>query len=142
MNRISNNIANEISNVKLPVVGDSDVGADKHHILVANATLDKHQIAIIVEGDNLMINGGSDESTLYAVYEFLDQYMGCKWYSPTAEFIPEMRTIRIDKDLAFTYSPEIRTRTVHSRLFYENPDFGPLWFHLDSFQTIPIKQYT
>jgi len=114
----------KISNVKLPIVGDGDVRADKHHILVANATLDKHQIAIIVEGDNLMINGGSDESTLYAVYEFLDQYMGCKWYSPTAEFIPEMRTIRIDKDLAFTYTPEIRTRTVHSRLFYENPDFA------------------
>ncbi len=114
----------KISSVKLPIIEEENMQLDKPYILVSTAELEKHQIDIKVDGQNLILNGGSETSTLYAVYEFLDQFMGCKWYSPTVESIPNLKTISIDKDLFFTYTPEITTRTVHSRLFYNDQDFA------------------
>ena len=114
----------KISSVKLPIIEQENVQLDKPFILVSTAELKKDQIDIKVDGQNLILNGGSETSTLYAVYEFLEQFMGCKWYSPTVESIPSLKTISIDKDLFFTYTPEITTRTVHSRLFYSDQDFA------------------
>ena len=114
----------KISSVKLPIIEQGNVQLDKPFILVSTAELKKDQIDIKVDGQNLILNGGSETSTLYAVYEFLEQFMGCKWYSPTVESIPSLKTISIDKDLFFTYTPEITTRTVHSRLFYSDQDFA------------------
>ena len=70
----------KISSVKLPIIEEENIQLDKPYILVSMAELEKHQIDIKVDGQNLILNGGSETSTLYAVYEFLDQFMGCKWY--------------------------------------------------------------
>ena len=61
---------------------------------------------------------------LYAVYEFLERYAGCRWYSPEMEKIPEQKIVAIQLPLSYSYTPEITTRTVHSRLFYDHPAFA------------------
>lgn len=114
----------KISAVKLPIVDGKGMQMDKPYILVATADLEPDEIRIEVSGDHLILNGGSDASTLFAVYEFLERFMDCKWFSPTVESVPKTKTINLDKDLLFSYTPPITTRTVHSRLFYENQDFA------------------
>ncbi|TFH27680.1 MAG: DUF4838 domain-containing protein [Bacteroidia bacterium] len=83
-----------------------------------------YTIGYYQEGDDLYICGGSPQSTLYAVYRFLEQELGCMWLSPEAELIPKTKHIRIEPGTSYTYAPEIETRTVHSRLFYENHVFA------------------
>ena len=51
-------------------------------------------------------------------------YLGCRFYAPDAEFVPRQAIIRVPKNWNRTYEPPITTRTVHSRLFYENPEFA------------------
>lgn len=86
--------------------------------------LTPHTIGYYLEGDDLNIYGGSSISTLYAVYRFLARELGCMWLSPDAELIPKTKHIRIEPGTSYSYTPEIETRTVHSRLFYENHDFA------------------
>lgn len=86
--------------------------------------LSTHQILITNEGSNLIITGGNPQSTLNAVTVFLEEYLGCQWYTPDVEKITKTNTIELKTPVHYTYTPEITTRTVHSRLFYENPDFA------------------
>ncbi len=117
----------KISGVQIPVTSETKADANKNKVFIggkADETSSAHTILIKNEGKNLIITGGSSQSVLYAVYEFLERYAGCNWYSPTVEKIPASKTVSIPFPLNYTYTPEITTRTVHSRLFYDHPDFA------------------
>lgn len=123
---ILQNYIQKISDLKLDLVDESSQ-TTKHKIYVGNINdeeLKKHQIKIISKDKNLFITGGSNEATRNAVYEFLELYLGCKWYAPNVEEIPSLKTVAVPHDINYNYNPEIKTRTVHSRLFYENKDFA------------------
>ena len=121
------NYIEKISGVQIPVTSVTKADATKNKIFIggkSDETSSAHTILIKNDGKNIVITGGSSQSVLYAVYEFLERYAGCKWYSPTVEKIPASKTVSIQIPLSFTYTPEITTRTVHSRLFYDHPDFA------------------
>ncbi|MDN5849781.1 MAG: DUF4838 domain-containing protein [Nitrococcus sp.] len=50
---------------------------------------------IHTSGENLYFVGGSPRGTLYAVYYFLEEYLGCRWYSSEFSVIPDQPTIRL-----------------------------------------------
>ncbi|MDX5584958.1 MAG: DUF4838 domain-containing protein [Aureibaculum sp.] len=117
----------EISGADIAIVDQNSQNIDKQKIFIGKLTTDslqKHELSINVEGQNLIISGGSDDAIQHAVLVFLEDFLGCKWYTPTVEEIPSNPTIEIPKSLNFNYTPDITTRTVHSRLFYENPAFA------------------
>lgn len=86
--------------------------------------LEEHQIRIREQDGDLMISGGSPKSTLFAVYTFLEDILGCRFYGPDAEKVPQLSKLEIPKGLNYDYTPPVTTRTVHSRLFYDNPHFA------------------
>lgn len=117
----------QMTTVRLSVVAESNSKKEKNKIYVglkANNLESPHSVSIYNEGKNLIITGGNSKSVLYAVFTFLENYLGCKWYSPAVEKIPQVKTISIHTPLNFVYTPPITTRTVHSRLFYDNPGFA------------------
>jgi len=113
-----------ISEVKLPIVTKPSEKKRQNSIILKIEALDKNQIQFKTEGNNLVISGGSESSVKNGVYEFLELYLGCKWYAPNVEEIPNRKTITIDKNIDYSYTPQITTRTVHSRLFYKNEVFA------------------
>lgn len=124
---ILQNYIYKISNTSLTVIDKSSQSLDKHKIYIGNINgdkLEKQQIVIKEEDKNLFINGGSDEAIRNAVYQFLETYLNCKWYAPEVESIPKLESVSIELPISYEYGPEIKTRTVHSRLFYNNHDFA------------------
>ncbi|MCM4173431.1 DUF4838 domain-containing protein [Arenibacter sp. TNZ] len=116
----------EISGAELNLVGESSQNLKKNKIYVGNINdenLEREEIAIRSKNKNLYISGGSDKATKYAVYEFLERYLGCRWYAPGVEKTPSTLTINVPA-IDFEYTPPITTRTVHSKLFYDNADFA------------------
>ncbi len=119
----------QISGVEIPITSSSQstsqnkvwIGTPRE---MKDAPLSEDEIAIKVLQEDLVITGGDPKSTLYATYTFLEEFLGCRFLAPDDEFIPRKSRISLDKDLDFRYKPEITTRTVHSRLYYENPDFA------------------
>ena len=71
----------KISNTNLPIVNQEKVSEGKYAIFVQVKELDEIQIQFKTEGNNLVISGGSSQAVKNAVYEFLEQYLGCKWYA-------------------------------------------------------------
>ena len=131
LNRAANELQkyiDKISEVEIPVVTIDKRVEGKHEIFIGaypeNEFYNPHMIFYKVKGENLIIGGGSLQSVLYSVYTFLENEMGCMWLSPDAEIVPESDKISISAKLDYEYTPDIETRTVHSRLFYENHDFA------------------
>ena len=46
-------------------------------------------------GKRLVLTGNSPRATLYAVYHFLEKYLGCGWCAPGDDTVPKQATIRI-----------------------------------------------
>ncbi len=116
----------EISGAKLPLVDENSQTADTPKIYIGNIkdiSLDQQEISIKTEGKYIYISGGSDEATSNAVFVFLEDYLGCKWYAPNVESIPNTTSIALNT-IDYNYTPDIVTCTVHSRLFYENEKFA------------------
>ena len=116
----------------LKEIGDVDVAISKAvegktNIYIRKKTepdLPQHAIAYSVKDQDVYIEGGSSKATLYAVYVFLEREFGCRFYSPEVEKLPKQSHIRLPKDLNYQYVPPVSTRTVHSRLFYDQPAFA------------------
>jgi hypothetical protein len=96
---------------------------------VPKEELDKDGIFIKASSKNLLITGGTDKGVLYAVYTFLENYMGCRKYSSKVTYVPKKKTIVLPaiKDIqlpAFSYREN----------FYRDatdPEYQ-LWHKLDS----------
>ena len=116
----------KLSGAKLPIVSTDLVDESKPRLFVSTVEDEKsseHKIHFKTEGNNFHITGGSLKYTEYAVYEFLERYFDCRWYAPKTEEIPKYKVMAA-YPLDYAYVPEIATRTVHSRLFYDNHDFA------------------
>ena len=117
----------KISGAKLAIVDENSQRPDKHKIYIGqnkNLELDEHQVNIKSENKNLFISGGSDAAVNNAVYEFLENFLGCEWFAPNVEKMPASTSISLELPVAYSYTPEITTRTVHSRLYYEHHDYA------------------
>lgn len=128
------NYLEKISTIKIPIIDEKEQNTNNKKIYVKELDIDENGISIRSEGDDLIIGGGSADAVKNAVYVFLEKYLNCDWYAPDVEKISEMNSIVLEKSLNFSYTPEITTRTVHSRLFYDNPIFaGKLRVTTESF---------
>lgn len=95
----------EISGVELPVASDGEA-ITQHEILVGRSKhLDRLKLeidwqALGTEGilirthqGHLVLAGGSKRGTLYAVYTFLQEQLGCRWFTPQVSRIPQQDRI-------------------------------------------------
>ncbi len=112
----------QISGVTLPIVTDEQAAQAKEIIVgetsregngsytIDRDTLGGEGFMMFVEGENLIIAGGKKRGTLYGVYTFLEERLGCRWYTQELEVIPESDTVIIDAELNDTQVPSFEYR--------------------------------
>ncbi|MHC4693013.1 MAG: DUF4838 domain-containing protein [Planctomycetota bacterium] len=66
-------------------------------------------IIIRTVGPDLILAGGHPRGTLYAVYTFLEDHVGCRWWSSKVSDIPKKATLKVDK-LNVRYVPPLEYR--------------------------------
>jgi len=75
-----------------------------------------HDGIVLKSAENrIYLAGGRPRGTLYAVYTFLEDVVGCRWWSSTERFVPEKPTLRIPA-LDTVYSP----RLIYREAFYRD----------------------
>ncbi len=57
--------------------------------------LGPEEVVICTQESQLLLTGGRPRGTLYAVYRFLQESCGCRWWAPWAESIPFQSTLTI-----------------------------------------------
>ena len=73
------------------------------------AGLGKEEIIVRTAGPDIILAGGSPRATLYATYTFLEDVVGCRWWTSTASAMPWKRTLKI-KPIAIRYAPPLEYR--------------------------------
>ena len=66
-------------------------------------------IVIHTMGNSLKLAGGEPRGTLYAVYTFLEDYLGCRWWSSKVSMIPKKKTLKVG-NLNVRYVPPLEYR--------------------------------
>ena len=102
------------------------------------AALRQDGIVIRTLGDRLVLAGGRPRGTLYAVYTFLEDTVGVRWWTSTESTIPSKKTLNI-RDLDVVYTPKLRSREAHYRDPNENPLFAAKLRMNGHFYAIPAE---
>lgn len=68
---------------------------------------------IKVAGQKLVIAGGEKRGTLYGVYTFLEDFLGCRWYSKNFELVPAVSTVTVKLSADVTQTPAFTLRDVY-----------------------------
>ncbi len=73
------------------------------------------EILIKMDGGNLILAGHKKRGCLYAVYSFLQDVVGVRWWTPEDSFVPKKPTLTIADDLAVSYAPQMFSRKMYHR---------------------------
>jgi len=76
--------------------------------------LGRDAIVLKTQGDTLFLGGDRPRGTLYAVYTFLEDTVGCRWWSATEEFVPRTPLLQVPP-LDVNYAPPIACREAYYR---------------------------
>jgi len=92
-------------------------------------------IVIKTVGNNLILAGGRPRGTLYAVFQFLENSVGCRWWTPTESAIPHKSTLEIPTQNTiyippFSYRENLTTPAL-------DPVFATILHENGHFQRIP-----
>lgn len=68
-----------------------------------------------ISQNSIAFNSQYGRGTLYGVYDFLEKYVGCRWYSSDATVVPSKKSITLPI-VATSYSPKVKWREVY---YYE-----------------------
>jgi hypothetical protein len=91
----------QISGAKLPIVSDRTPLGPHEIILGDNAHLRQLGVSVDLKslggegyvirtlGERLLIAGGQLRGNLYGVYGFLEDHLGCRWFTPSVSRIPK-----------------------------------------------------
>ncbi len=67
------------------------------------------EIVVRTSGRDLVLAGGSPRATLYAVYTFLEDIVGCRWWTSTASRMPRRPSLSVGS-LAIRFKPPFEYR--------------------------------
>jgi len=111
----------KLTGQRLAVVAESQLG-QRTPIAVGKCLQTHARLGVKVDFDALGIEGirivtkgpalilaGNKRGVLYAVYTFLEDYCGCRWFTPDCTALPKKGTFEI-KDLDITYIPPLEYR--------------------------------
>ena len=109
--------------IELPIKNDFQ-GNNKYIHLKYNSDILNDFISLSFSNNSITIQGNNSKMLSYGVYEFLERFVGVRWYSTDFTLVPEISSINIPLDKEIIYKPLVTTRTVHSRLFYNDSSFA------------------
>lgn len=109
----------EVSGAELPIVDDLNVkGArifvgynDRVGEMLGEKSIEGLDESFTYESSkkDIFIYGGRERGTLYGVYTFLENELGCRWYTPVFSQIPSLKKWRFSR-LSHSESPAIQYR--------------------------------
>ncbi len=106
----------QVTGVELPIVADNGVSADARLIVVGPCkqleqlmpqldldSVGHDGIVMKTVGDDLILAGQGPRGTLYAVYTFLEDVVGCRWWTSTESYVPKKPVLEVPElDIQYT----------------------------------------
>lgn len=99
----------KMTGARLPIVPDTDpertreilVGKSSRlgslGVAVDWAAVGKEGYILRTVGERLLIAGGEPRGTLYGIYDLLEDKLGCRWFAPEIERVPQTRRLALPR---------------------------------------------
>lgn len=110
----------EISDINLPIVFDSETHEKEIVVGITNRentlyTIDRESLGnegvfIKTVGNKVILTGGAQRGTIYCVYTFLEDYLGCRWFTKNMTVIPKTEKILIPQEIDYFFKPSLEFR--------------------------------
>ena len=84
--------------------------------------MDDDAVLIRTLGSRLFLTGGVQRGAIYAVYTFLEDWLGCRWFTHELTVVPEKETVEIP-EIDYFYTPCFGYRTTYWLFSTAYPDF-------------------
>lgn len=85
------------------------------------ASLAPEEVVVRTVGNDIVLAGGGPRGTLYAVYTFLEDVVGCRFWTGMASFMPRKPSLAV-RDIAIRFKPPLEYREP-----YWYAAFDPVW---------------
>jgi hypothetical protein len=114
-----------------PTIAEKTVAADGQALIFIGRTAKASkkdykfdEIMIKMDGGNLVLAGHEKRGCLYAVYSFLQDVVGVRWWAPEETFVPKKSALVVADDLNVSLT---RRSSSHARCTTETPSrrFSP-----------------
>ncbi|MBR6514944.1 MAG: DUF4838 domain-containing protein [Clostridia bacterium] len=110
--------------VELVLDTDSSA-ATEYEILIGNTNRTSEdtteygieEYIIKTEGNSLVITGGEQRGTIYGVYSFLEDYIGCRFFADDCEVIYKADEIIVPSDTNDRYKPSLEYRDIDEYIY-------------------------
>ncbi|MBI2300542.1 MAG: DUF4838 domain-containing protein [Armatimonadetes bacterium] len=107
---------------------------------VAWDSLASDSIVLRTAGERLVLAGARPRGTLYAVYTFLEDGLGVRWWTASESYVPRRPTLFVPT-LNRTYTPPLRYREAfYHQVTGRNPEFAARLKLNGHFQSIPPER--
>ena len=123
---------NQITGAVFPVVTDDTPPRDTELVVgrtnrasaetLGCADMDEDGVRILTEGSRLYLTGGEKRGALYAVYIYLEDYLGCRWFTHDLTVVPSRTTLALDA-IDYAYEPPFKLRQSYWMFSTVYPDF-------------------
>lgn len=122
----------KISSAKFETVTDSTAASEKEIVVgvtnrdseinIDRSEFEQDGVRILTVGEKLFLTGGSERGALYAVYTFLEDWLGCRWFTEELTAIPEAEHLAISA-IDYSYVPCFRLRQTYWLFSTKYADF-------------------
>jgi len=111
-----------VTGAEFVTVAEKDVPAGGKSLIFVGDTAKAPQtdyrfdeIFIKMDGGNLILAGHERRGCLYAVYSFLQDVVGVRWWTPEDTFVPRKPALAVADDLLVSYAPQLISREMYHR---------------------------
>ncbi len=112
----------KVTGAAIPIVSENEADPDTPQIALGPTTVFAQQAeglnlealppdTIVMKrvGNNLLLAGRPPRGTLYATYTFLEDVVGCRWWTSTESYLPKTATLKVT-ELDVQHTPPLRYR--------------------------------
>ena len=102
----------------------SNFKKNKSIVLITKPNIKKDFISIQLKDSLITISSNKKKNLFYATYEFIEKFLNVKWLSKDYTHYEKLSSLNIPNNYNYYYEPPVLTRTVHSKLFYDDSIFA------------------
>ena len=102
----------------------SNLKKNKSIVLVTKPNIENDFISIQLKDSLITISSNNKKNLFYATYEFIEKFLNVKWLSTDYTHYEKLSSLNIPDNYNYYYEPPVLTRTVHSKLFYDDSIFA------------------
>lgn len=124
---------NRITGAVFPVRTDDEPFSEKELVVgvtdrdpilgIDRDAMDDDAVRVAAVGERLFFTGGTARGAVYSVYTFLEDHLGCRWFTLELTVTPHVEELTVPLPLDFFYEPPIRLRQSYWLFSTRDPAF-------------------